>query len=68
MGAASYETSVSFPGHNDFWFDELECDGTEESLFDCPSNPLGVHDCSSYEHVSVECLEQLQDYNLMKTK
>lgn len=28
-----------------FFLDNLECEGNEESLFDCDHNGLTVHDC-----------------------
>lgn len=26
-------------------FDQVQCVGTEDSLFDCPNSGLGVHNC-----------------------
>ena len=33
----------------------MNCTGTETRLVDCPSNPLGVHDCSHFEDAGVTC-------------
>ena len=33
----------------------LHCTGNETRLVDCPSNPLGVHDCSHSEDAGVTC-------------
>ena len=30
--------------------DDLNCNGDEESLFQCPQNGVGVHDCEHYEN------------------
>ena len=35
--------------------DQLRCNGTETRLVDCPSNPLGIHDCSHSEDAGVTC-------------
>ena len=37
--------------------DDLDCSGSEGSLFDCPSDsPLLVHDCDHSEDAGVRCL------------
>ena len=38
-----------------FCMDQVACTGTETRLVDCPSNPLGDHDCSHYEGTGVTC-------------
>ena len=35
--------------------DEVTCNGTEASLWDCPNIGVGVHDCSHYEDAGVRC-------------
>ena len=35
--------------------DQLRCTGTETRLVNCPSNPLGIHDCSHSEDAGVTC-------------
>ena len=35
--------------------DQLRCTGNETRLMNCPSNPLGIHDCSHYEDAGVTC-------------
>ncbi|XP_064388336.1 soluble scavenger receptor cysteine-rich domain-containing protein SSC5D-like [Halichondria panicea] len=37
------------------WLDELRCSGSENRLIDCPSNPIGVEDCSHSEDVALIC-------------
>ena len=32
-------------GRGPILFDQVQCVGTEDSLFDCPSSGLGVHSC-----------------------
>lgn len=38
-----------------FWLDDLQCRGTESSLMECSASPVGSHDCSASEHVTLEC-------------
>lgn len=35
--------------------DQLACTGTESTLFDCPHNGVGIHDCSHFEDVGITC-------------
>ena len=35
--------------------DNLACAGTETSLFDCPHNGIGVHNCDHNDDVGVDC-------------
>ena len=35
--------------------DELMCNGTEPSLFDCNHDGIWHHDCNHYEVASVKC-------------
>ncbi len=35
--------------------DEVACSGNEFALIDCPSNPIGNHDCNHIEDAGVKC-------------
>ena len=35
--------------------DNLRCMGSEDDIFDCPSNGLDINDCSHAEDAGVEC-------------
>lgn len=35
--------------------DDVQCNGTEDSIFDCNAKPIGQHDCNHREDVSVRC-------------
>ena len=38
-----------------FLLDDMGCDGTEETLLECPHAGRGVHNCSSWEYAGVSC-------------
>ena len=38
-----------------FLLDDVECDGTEETLLECSHAGRGVHNCSSWEYAGVTC-------------
>ena len=38
-----------------FLLDEVECDGTEDTVLECDHAGRGVHDCTSYEYAGVIC-------------
>ena len=40
-------------GEGPFHLDDLQCTGDEESLFECPHNGVGVHDCGPYDSARV---------------
>ena len=37
------------------WLDNVVCTGTEQSLFDCPANDVGVSNCDHDEDIGVQC-------------
>ncbi|NXW35109.1 MARCO protein, partial [Phaetusa simplex] len=43
------------PGSGQIWLDDVNCRGTEYSIFDCPKPSWGVHNCSHNEDAGVEC-------------
>lgn len=50
-----YSRAYFGQGQGCIWMDEVQCDGTEESVFDCPRNQWAVHDCVHREDVGVSC-------------
>ncbi|NWQ84752.1 DMBT1 protein, partial [Columbina picui] len=42
-------------GHDPIWLDEVNCSGTEESLFDCPAKAWGRNNCYHGEDAGVIC-------------
>ena len=43
------------PPDTPIWLDEVECLGDEKQLVECPSLPLGAHDCTHSEDVNLMC-------------
>ena len=52
-------TALSFAtfgqGSGAIILDNVQCTGTETQLFDCPANPIGIHNCVHSEDASVRC-------------
>lgn len=58
-----YERASSAPGgarygegSGTIWLDDVNCNGTESTLWDCDTNPWGNTDCSHSEDASVVCV------------
>ena len=37
------------------WLDNVQCEGNESRLIDCPANQLGFHNCVHSRDVAVAC-------------
>ena len=42
-------------GQGDIYLENVQCNGSESSLEDCPARELGVHDCYHPEDAGVKC-------------
>ncbi|XP_055004201.1 scavenger receptor cysteine-rich domain-containing group B protein [Boleophthalmus pectinirostris] len=56
---ATRTTAYFGPGTGPILMDNVECDGFEAELGQCKSAGWGVHNCSHYEDVGVQCKEIL---------
>lgn len=45
-----------------FWLDGLQCSGREDSLLQCPGNPLGRVDCEPGEAAGVVCSPHIGEF------
>ncbi|NXW20972.1 MARCO protein, partial [Circaetus pectoralis] len=43
-------------GTGQIWLDDVNCRGSEDSIFDCPKPNWGVNNCSHNEDAGVECI------------
>ncbi|XP_034554847.1 deleted in malignant brain tumors 1 protein-like isoform X2 [Notolabrus celidotus] len=50
-------------GQDQVWLDDLECNGSEKTLMDCPHRGFGEHDCDHNEDAGVVCSETIRLYN-----
>ena len=42
-------------GSDPIWLDEVNCDGPEQNIADCPHDPWGDHNCKHREDLAVDC-------------
>ena len=45
-------------GTGPIFLDDVACRGTEESLYQCSSREIGVHNCAHYEDAGVICTSE----------
>ena len=45
--------------------DNIECEGTEETLHQCPHGGLAIHDCGTNEQASVICQCELSSSTII---
>ena len=48
-------TAIFGQGNGTIWLDNLQCTGSETTLFSCPHNGPGVHNCGHSEDAGVVC-------------
>ena len=54
-GATAVLSAQFGQGTGPILLDNVNCGGRETRLVDCPSNPLGVHNCAHFEDAGVRC-------------
>ena len=42
-------------GNGTIWLDDVQCEGHENYLFQCPAAEFGDHNCAHFEDVGVRC-------------
>nr|XP_014353051.1 PREDICTED: deleted in malignant brain tumors 1 protein-like [Latimeria chalumnae] len=47
-------------GSGEIWKDDVECDGSESRLVECPSRPWGQHNCTHRDDAGVVCSDAVK--------
>ena len=58
-GASSLSQAYFGPGTGPIWLDNLNCDGAELRIADCPlgnGNTIGTHNCNHNEDAGIRCI------------
>jgi len=56
LGSTALSQAAFGQGTGAILLDNVACRGTETRLVDCPSNPIGIHNCVHAEDASVRCV------------
>ena len=55
FAVSAHGTSTFGAGTGPIHYDNVNCNGTEERLADCPHNGIGIHNCVHFEDAGVVC-------------
>ncbi len=53
-GAVALQSGFA-DGTGPIFLDDVQCTGTEDNLFSCPHNGIGIHNCAHSEDAGVRC-------------
>ena len=55
-GSQAFQSARFGVGTGSIWLDDVNCDGNETSLINCPTySAIGDHNCGHYEDAGVRC-------------
>ena len=57
VGVLSVSASLFGAGDGPIWLDDVDCNGSEDSIFDCQHRGFGVHNCVHTEDIGIICGE-----------
>ena len=52
-------------GKGEIYIENVQCNGSESSLEDCPASEVGVHDCTHSEDAGVRCQSMCVNARIM---
>ena len=55
FGGSARRKAAFGMGTGPIWFDNMKCNGSEETLFECEHRGIGTHNCNHKEDVGVIC-------------
>ena len=55
VGAEAFILAFFGPGVGATYLDNVQCTGSEASLLECPSNPIGFENCGHAADAGVRC-------------
>ena len=55
VGAEAFILAFFGPGVGATYLDNVQCTGSEASLLECPSNPIGFENCGHGADAGVRC-------------
>ena len=55
LGATAQRSAFYGQGTGPILLDQVRCKGNESSIFNCPQNAIGQHDCFHFEDAGVTC-------------
>ncbi|XP_033025984.1 deleted in malignant brain tumors 1 protein-like [Lacerta agilis] len=59
--ALKARTKAAFgQGTGPIWLDDVNCQGTETALSECPASPWGINNCNHGEDAGVECADPVE--------
>ena len=54
-GAQALSSAFFGEGTGSIFLDDVACTGSELTLLECPTDPIGSHNCGHYEDAGVHC-------------
>lgn len=56
LGTRAFQNAFFGSGTGPIFFERFECSGDEDTLLECASRPIGIHDCDHSHDAGVQCI------------